>query len=158
MDRSTKVMMWLLTSTCVLIVISMMMNQTKQAFAADYVGSMSPRGDGPTIVWFGVSQGANGANHAEVLYHRLWSDGRLQMRYAIRANNSCDGVSVSCDWVDIDPPPGDDGVACGADLNHDSVVDVYDVQLLLDWWGDSVVCAPTHECIDLGNLSAGVGG
>jgi hypothetical protein len=158
MDRSMKVMFGMMTLAICLLAFTMIGNQSQQAFAGEYVGGADRGSDEPTIVWFGVSLGSNNTNISDILYHRLWSDGRLQMRRAFRSNSGCDPVNTSCDWFDVEPPPGGDGVACGADVNNDSVVDTNDILAVIDWWSDDIVCEPTYDCLDLNNLPPAISG
>ena len=159
MDRSMKVMFGMMTVAICLMALSMTGNQSQQAYAGEYVGGDSNRGEEPTIVWFGVCKGPGDTFTSHVIYHRLWSDGRLQMRRAMTINyTNCVPNSTSCEWVDVEPPAGGDGVACGADINNDSVVDVNDIMVVLDMWGSNTVCEPTYDCIDLNNLPSGMGG
>jgi hypothetical protein len=67
-------------------------------------------------------------------------------------------IESNCDWIDVPPPAGGDGIACGADLYNDSVINVNDIMVVLDNWDRNTVCEPTYECIDLNNLPAGMGG
>ena len=157
MDRSMKVMFGMMTVAICLLAITMMGNQSQQAYAGEYVGG-GDRGTEPTIVWFGVSYD----DQWDVqVYSRLWSDGRLQVRTVHLTVQDCEfnpDVSYNCGWIDVPPPAGGDGVACGADLNNDSVVNIYDLMVVLDKWGSNTVCEPTYECIDLNNLPSGMGG
>jgi hypothetical protein len=156
MDRSMKVMFGMMTVAICLLAFTMMGNQSQQAYAGEYVGG-GDRGTDPTIVWFGVNWD-NGNNRS--IYHRLWSDGLLQQRYVFSNFGDCTAYdSGSCGgWFDVVPPAGGDGVACGADINNDSVVDVNDIMVVIDMWGSNTVCEPTYECIDLNNLPSGMGG
>jgi len=155
MDRSMKVMFGMMTTAICLIALTLTGNQTPQAYAGEYIGG-GDRGTDPTIVWFGVS---NDTGQGRIIYSRLWSDGSLQYRMVRNISNSCDNVDQDgCGWIDVSPPVGGDGVACGADLNNDSVVNIYDLMVVLDKWGSNTVCEPTYECIDLNNLPSGMGG
>ena len=155
MDRSMKVMFGMMTLAICLMAFSMIGNQSTQVYAGEYVGG-ADRGTEPTIVWFGVS---NDTGQGRIIYSRLWSDGSLQYRLVRNNPNSCDNFDQDgCGWIDVSPPAGGDGVACGADLNNDSVVNIYDLMVVLDKWGSNTVCAPTYECIDLNNLPSGMGG
>ncbi len=83
------------------------------------------------------------------------------MVYLYQDWNSC-GPDTSaeswCGWTDVEPPAGGDGIACSADVNSDSVVDVTDLLAVMSSWYDDVVCEPTYECLDLNNLPSGMGG
>ena len=157
MDRSMKVMFGMMTVAICLMALSMTGNQSQQAYAGEYVGGDSNRGEEPTIVWFGVTYVTNW--YDKVLYHRLWSDGRLQVRSVYtNYSNLCEAAELCGGWRDVPSPAGGDGVACGADVNNDSVVDVNDIMVVLEGWHDDVVCEPTYDCLDLNNLPSGMGG
>ena len=157
MDRSMKVMFGMMTLAICLMAFSMFGNQSQQVYAGEYVGG-GDRGTEPTIVWFGVSY----EDLWDVqVYHRLWSDGTLQMRTVYLTVQDCEfdpDTSYNCGWIDVPPPAGGDGVACSADVNSDSVVDVNDVLAVMSSWFDDVVCEPTYDCLDLNNLPSGMGG
>ena len=109
----------------------------------------------PTVVWFGVTRDPNYASR--VTYHRLWSDGRLEVRGIEHWVNPevCNWViNANCDWREVPPPPGGDGFACRADTNGDRRVDGADLAAVLGTWGDSVSCdpQPTYPCFDLAGL------
>ena len=111
----------------------------------------------PTIVWFGVSSEQGGgitspARH--IVYHRLWSDGRLEMRYAGTVNG-CEIDTVNCDWTAVPAGPSGTAHACRADIDGDHEIGVNDLLSVIDQWNGEVVCAPTHACIDLGNIGSG---
>jgi hypothetical protein len=155
MDRSMKVMFGMMTVAICLMALSMTGNQSQQAYAGEYVGG--DRGTEPTIVWFDVSMLGNYV----FVYHRLWSDGTMQLRYVRRDgnNNDCILEEEHCaGWVDVPQPTGGDGVACGADVNNDMEVNVTDLLAVMESWGSNVVCEPTYDCIDLNNLPSGMGG
>ena len=155
MDRSMKVMFGMMTTAICLMALTVIGNQTPQAYAGEYIGA-GDRGTELTIVWFGVT---NDTGQGRIIYSRLWSDGSLQYRMVRNISNSCDNVDQEgCGWINVSPPAGGDGVACGADLNNDSVVNIYDLMVVLDKWGSNTVCEPTYECIDLNNLPSGMGG
>jgi len=128
---------------------------TISTYSSIYSGG-GDRGTEPTIVWFAVTQ----PTLSETIYHRLWSDGLLQQRWVYSVWNDCTAYDAhSCGgWYDVEPPAGGDGVACGADVNNDSVVDVNDIMVVLEGWYDDVVCEPTYDCLDLNNLPSGMGG
>jgi hypothetical protein len=115
---------------------------------------------GPTVVWMGVSTGPN----SETLYHRLWSDGRMELRGVWRAllPDNCQiywiGSGCGSDWIEVPPPPGGNGFACRTDINGDRLVDGADLSFVLNAWGQQGGCEPgaTYPCLDLGNLAGGV--
>ena len=155
MDRSMKVMFGMMTVAICLLAITMMGNQSQQAYAGEYVGG-GDRGTEPTIVWFGVTHDTQ--NTDRIVYHRLWSDGLLQYRRVRQHGCYVDFPDNCGGWTDVPSEAGGDGVACGADVNSDSVVDVTDLLAVIGEWGVSTVCEPTYECIDLNNLPSGMGG
>ncbi len=101
----------------------------------------------PTIVWFGVS-----TIDYETLYHRLWSDGRIEIRRigTIFSAPNCSMLFTACDWTEVPPPPAGSGFACRADLNGDRMVDGADLGMILGAWGHHVGCPPepTYPCFD----------
>jgi len=158
MDRSMKVMFGMMTLAICLMAFSMIGNQSTQVYAGEYVGG-ADRGTEPTIVWFGVSTTNADATQGYTIFHRLWSDGQLQSRIVqiFTSGSQCEYYE-NCGWVDVPPPAGGDGVACSADVNSDSVVDVTDLLAVMSSWYDDVECEPTYECLDLNNLPSGMGG
>jgi hypothetical protein len=156
MDRSMKVMFGMMTVAICLMALSMAGNQSQQAYAGEYVGG-GDRGTEPTIVWYGIID----EGYGRVAAYRLWNDGRTERRVLGHPSqhDECElTLQGECDWQEIAPPPGGDGVACGADINNDSVVNVYDIMVVLDMWDSNTVCEPTYDCIDLNNLPSGMGG
>ena len=60
----------------------------------------SERGLDPNIVWFGVTSEQGGGISApdrHIVYHRMWSDGKIEMRYAGTVNG-CQIITEYCDW------------------------------------------------------------
>ncbi len=111
----------------------------------------------PTVVWFGVSseQGGGITNPARhMVYHRMWSDGRLEMRYAGTVNG-CVIDTASCDWTLVPAGPSGNAHACRADIDGDQEIGVNDLLSLIEQWSADAVCEPTHACIDLGNMGGG---
>ena len=129
------------------------------------VASATTAQAGPTVVWMGVTT----EEGRTWTHHRLWSDGRLEIRntpYALSFNGECQAWNVgvnACfppqDWVEIPPPPGGNGFACRTDINGDRLVDGADLTFVLNAWGQQGGCEPeaTYPCLDLGNLAGGVG-
>jgi hypothetical protein len=111
----------------------------------------------PTVVWYGVTAFDNPdftGRRGFVQYHRLWSDGRLDVR-AMELNFSNCGYTFSyvCNWVTVPPASNGDGVACRQDVNGDGNVDGDDLGLLLIEWGDAVCqVQPTYPCLTLDGL------
>ena len=114
---------------------------------------------GPTIVWMGVTDFLNYAQNNQITYHRLWSDGRLEMRTLRRDGGTC-APTLQCtsDWVEVPPPAGGNGFACRTDVNGDRIVDGADLSIMLNAWGDQGGCEPeaTYPCLDLTNLASGM--
>ena len=111
----------------------------------------------PTIVWMGVHSLASTIN-----YHRMWSDGRIEMRsvLAVQVYNACGNVWSPCsgtpnDWIEVPPPLGGNGFACRSDINGDRVVDGADLAFVLNSWGQNGSCEPaaTYPCFNLGDLT-----
>ena len=156
MDKSMKLMFGMMSLAICLLAFTMIGNQSQQAFAGEYVGGADRGSDEPTIVWFGVNRSE--AYNSQI-YSRLWSDGTLQVRRVYFNPQTCGlDEESNCDWIDVPPPTGGDGVACGADVNNDSVVDTNDILAVIDWWYDDIVCEPTYDCLDLNNLPPGMSG
>ena len=117
----------------------------------------------PTVVWMGVTQDQNTVT---AIYHRLWSDGRMEMRSAGLYQNyepPCGFyiTPLACliqPWREVPPPLGGNGFACRADMNGDRLVDGADLGIMLNAWGQQGGCEPdaTYPCLDLGNLAGAV--
>ena len=109
---------------------------------------------GPTIVWMGVT---SDSGFGFTIYHRMWSDGRLETRLVIRSFNFDCGSSDLCtsDWVEVPPPAGGNGFACRSDINGDRLVDGADLAFVLNSWGQQGGCEPdaTYPCLNLGDLA-----
>lgn len=106
---------------------------------------------GPSVVWMGVT-----GTYNLFAYHRLWSDGRLEMRRLGFDNGSC-SFYTSCEagaWREVPTPPGGNGVACRTDVNGDRMIDALDLASVLNDWGDDVGCEPTatYPCLALDGL------
>ena len=156
MDRGTKLIFGMLTAAVCLMAIMMISRETPQAHAQMYRGDA---GGEPRIVWFGVTAISSTSTDAisKSCYHRLWSDGRLQRRI-VNTTTGCSISPVCDDWEDIPPPMSGDGVACGVDVNNDSVVDANDILAVIEHWDDELICEPTYECLGLNNMPQGIGG
>jgi hypothetical protein len=113
---------------------------------------------GPTVVWMGVTS----FDWYYWQYHRLWSDGRMEVRHVGYASAPDCGANLptgcGTDWVEVPPPPGGNGFACRTDINGDRKVDGSDLSFVLNAWGQEGGCEPeaTYPCLDLGNLAGGV--
>ena len=95
-------------------------------------------------------------------YHRMWSDGRIEMRsvLAVQVYNACGNVWSPCsgtpnDWIEVPPPLGGNGFACRSDINGDRLVDGADLAFVLNSWGQQGGCEPdaTYPCLNLGDLA-----
>ena len=130
---------------------------------ASLVASAVAAQAGPTVVWMGVTADAG---YSFVIYHRQWSDGRMEIRSAgINRGEvgACGygGTPSPCspqDWHEVPPPPGGNGFACRADMNGDRLVDGADLGIMLNAWGQQGGCEPdaTYPCLNLGNLAGAV--
>ena len=156
------------------------------AYTPAVAAAVQDKGE-PTIVWFDhhyiEQQGTSSFTNvgSTVIYQRMWSDGRLEMRQ-IRLGSISDYVcnttspvvlDIACNvpgqgktqfladsgWLEIPAPLGGEGYACRSDVNGDRRVDGIDLATLLSQWGDGVSCdpQPTYPCFDLGNLNLPAG-
>ena len=121
---------------------------------------------GPTVVWMGVTF-ADGMG--SMAYHRLWNDGRLEVRAVPigwhGTQESCGGnwifdvpeCASAFGWVEVPPPVSGSGFACRTDINGDRTVDGADLTFVLNAWGQEGGCEPdaTYPCLDLANLADG---
>jgi hypothetical protein len=137
------------------------------------VASTATTQAGPTVVWMGVTTSEIRVNNAfdVFTYHRLWSDGRLEVRHVqvklVDIPGCLYDYSFGFDecaltasaWTEVPPPPGGNGFACRTDINGDRLVDGADLTFVLNAWGQQGGCEPeaTYPCLDLGNLAGGVG-
>ena len=121
--------------------------------AAAALASAASAQAGPTVVWMGVTS-AQGLTW----YHRMWSDGRCEVRHIGYLWSSCSPGFTACGWVEVPPPPGGNGFACRTDINGDRKVDGSDLSSVLNAWGQEGGCEPeaTYPCLDLGNLAGSV--
>ena len=111
----------------------------------------------PTVVWMGVTE--SGYNSWLLEYHRLWSDGRMELRSVLRipaGTSDCESPAAfacpfSQDWIEIPPPPSGNGFACRSDLNGDRSVDGADLSFILANWGPQPPCEPdaTFPCMTI---------
>jgi hypothetical protein len=120
------------------------------AASAVSAAAMAQKGGDPVVVWMGVSQYQSQTS----IYHRLWSDGRLEARRMFWGTgcgdlpvNYCDGGN----WREVPPPAGGDGFACRTDINGDRVIDGVDLAEILAAWGNQGGCEPepTYPCFNL---------
>ena len=148
---------------------AMLLQQTPQAnataslpsFASTAIVAAATTQTTPTVIWMGVTQVALG-NYMFAVYHRLWSDGKLEvMSVPIGyGGTSCVGIEpqgCTHDWIEIPPPPAGNGFACRSDVNGDRRVDGADLASLLGNWGENMACEPepTYPCLDLSLAGGG---
>jgi hypothetical protein len=144
MDRSMKVMFGMMTVAICLLAITMMGNQSQQAYAGEYVGG-GDRGTDPTIVSFRVTPitgdaGGGSTPDRYVLLTRMWSDGTVEVNivgsetlpsehqvYLYSDNELFTGWRTVTDSVA--------GYACAGDTDGDREVDVHDLLALMEDWG-----------------------
>ena len=117
----------------------------------------------PTVVWMGVTESSY--SYALLEYHRLWSDGRMELKSVARNPGNpfdCESQAAfvcpfSQDWIEIPPSPSGNGFACRSDLNGDRTVDGADLSFILANWGPQQPCEPeaTYPCMPIagGGLS-----
>ncbi len=111
----------------------------------------------PTVVWMGATTDFNAW-----VYHRQWSDGRIETRSVPFRTVSVPGCSRAIEtfdpcvppqpWIETPPPPGGNGFACRNDLNGDRTVDGVDLGMLLAGWGQFTPCnpEPDYPCVKFG--------
>jgi hypothetical protein len=133
------------------------------ASAAAAVASATTAQAGPTVVWMAVTSIELNGHSQSIVYHRLWSDGRMECRRVnlSSTDDPCFGympLGCSTPWIEVPPPPGGNGFACRTDINGDRLVDGADLSFVLNAWGQQGGCEPdaTYPCLDLGNLAGGV--
>lgn len=134
--------------------------QASTAAPAVAMAAMAQTPPEPTIVWMGVTTWHDTYVKAWS-YHRLWSDGRLEVR-TVRTTAGGDPdcwevTPMGCaqsQWHELPPPPGGSGFSCRTDINGDRIVDGADLTFVLGSWGQAGGCAPeaTYPCLTLGNL------
>ncbi len=119
---------------------------------------------GPTIVWMGVT---SKSDQTACVYHRLWSDGRMETRgvslnYSVSQNcgysYSVNDCASAFQWIEVPPPAGGNGYACRSDINGDRIVDGSDLAFVLNSWGDEGGCEPeaTYPCLNLSDIAGGI--
>jgi len=126
-------------------------NASAVTAGAAAVGSAVTARVGQSIIWMGVTSNAGGN---VLLYHRLWSDGRLEARFVVMNMNGGCVLTPSCaesEWTEVPPPPSGNGFACRADLDGNRVIDGADLGVILANWGPQTPCAPeaTYPCLTL---------
>jgi hypothetical protein len=122
------------------------------ASAASAVASaaMAQKGGEPVVVWMGVASSGD-PTYVYSVYHRLWSDGRLEQRKVLRYGCDTPYDDCSSGWVEVPPPAGGDGFACRTDINGDRKTDAVDLAEILAAWGNQGGCEPepTYPCFNL---------
>ena len=144
MDRSMKVMFGMMTVAICLLAITMMGNQSQQAYAGEYVGG-GDRGTGLTIVSFRVTpiaryhyQSSYGpaAPTSWVLLTRMWSDGTVEMNLVgsetLPEGNILDESFTG--WITVTDSVA--GYACVGDTDGNRSVNVTDLVAVIDNWGE----------------------
>lgn len=150
---------------------AMLLQQTPQAnatasvpsFASTAIVASATTQTAPTVIWFGVTSGERNNNSAySTTYHRLWSDGRQEMRVVwFNILVDCSDLVIPCstnfNWIEVPPPPSGNGLACRTDINGDRRIDGADLGLMLGDWGSSGSCEPqpTYPCLDLSLAGGG---
>ncbi len=143
MDRSMKVMFGMMTVAICLLAITMMNNQSQQAYAGEYVGG-GDRGTGLTIVSFRVtpiSRYLNDSGYVSnptswVLLTRMWSDGTVEMNLVGNetiTEGNIQGVSFT-GWRTVTDSVA--GYACVGDTDGNRSVDITDMLAVFDNWGE----------------------
>ena len=104
----------------------------------------------PTIVWYGVTLASGNTTNGSFIHHRLWSDGRVEMRAATYLSG-CYAMPTNCPWTEVPPAPSGNSFACRSDLDGNRVVDGADLGMVLANWGPQTPCAPeaTYPCLTL---------
>ena len=131
---------------------AMLMQSGRQAHAAGGVmpaaaalASAASAQAGPTVVWYGVSQGGD---YHSVLY-RAWSDGSVEGIAVNRLFTNCapgaTTLSACGGWQVLSSP--NQGFKAAADINADEFVDGADLASVLGNWGDAPrVPFPRSDC------------
>ena len=125
-------------------------NASAVTTAASAVSTAAAAQTGPTIVWYGVTATSVGSGQQNIIYHRLWSDGRTEIRFAAYYSG-CSAYPTGCSWVEVPPPPSGNGFACRADLDGNRVIDGADLGIILANWGQQPPCEPeaTFPCMTI---------
>ena len=141
MDRSMKVMFGMMTVAICLLAITMMNNQSQQAYAGEYVGG-GDRGTGLTIVSFRVTpinrEYGSVVVHSYVLLTRMWSDGAVEMNIVgeetlTHWGNDFYGPEIYPGWRLVTDSVA--GYACGGDTDGNREVNVHDMLAVIEQWG-----------------------
>ncbi len=148
MDRSMKVMFGMMTIAICLLAITMMGNQSQQAYAGEYVGG-GDRGTGLTIVSFRVVTTGNYADQHQWAW-RMWSDGAIEWNWlgkvemcggdfqyggAVIDENIYNQCNLEVDgWHLITDSVA--GYACVGDTDGNRSVDVTDMLAVFNNWGE----------------------
>ena len=161
MDRSMKVMFGMMTVAICLLAITMMGNQSQQAYAGEYVGG-GDRGTDPTIVSFRVTPIVGTYSHGSsdfspdryVLLTRMWSDGTVEMNLVGKEtipnyyNGGLDDATMLQDanaqftgWKTVTDSVA--GYACVGDTDGNRSVDITDMLAVFNNWGECEEDPPT---------------
>ena len=146
---------------------AMLLQQTPQAnatasvpsFASTAIVAAATTQTTPTVIWMGVT--ADTDQSSRTVYHRLWSDGRQEVRMVAITIVQCSEPYFWCppssNWIEVPPPPAGNGFACRSDVNGDRRVDGADLASLLGNWGENMACEPepTYPCLDLSLAGGG---
>lgn len=112
---------------------------------ASAVASTASAQASPTIVWYGLTQGASqyaGQVQNSGVLARAWSNGLVEAR--TYGSGPC-GVSPCGGWITINDPVA--GYRALSDANADERVDAADLTTLLSNWGDAPrVPFPPSDC------------
>jgi hypothetical protein len=109
-------------------------NASAVSTAASAVSTAVTGQTGPTIVWYGVSQGSS----YDGIVTRAWSDGRVEALAFDRRFVNCKlGPTLvpTCGWQVLSTPA--QGYTYRSDINFDAKVDGADLGQLLADWGDA---------------------
>ena len=104
-------------------------NASAVTAAAAAVSTAATAQTGPTIVWYGVSQGQR-----EYILWRAWSDGKVEMKVGY-LQDICTPAGCISPWIVYSNPA--QGLTYRSDLNFDEKVDGADLGQLLADWGDA---------------------
>ena len=149
MDRSMKVMFGMMTVAICLLAITMMGNQSQQAYAGEYVGG-GDRGTEPTIVSFRVMKHSENGGESWDCAYRMWSDGAIEVNFLGVFYTYAGGGYDQDDpymktfpdgWILIQDSVA--GYACAGDTDGNREVDVNDLLTLIEDWGQCEEDPPT---------------
>ena len=158
MDRSMKVMFGMMTIAICLLAITMMNNQSQQAYAGEYVGG-GDRGTELTIVSFrvtpllGVGRNSGGqgtdTNVYGLILTRMWSDGTVEVNFVgeetipdLYEQDGSHGYVIGqflenqpwSGWKTVTDSVA--GYACVGDTDGNREVNVTDLLAVFNNWGE----------------------